>query len=356
MSDHPYRNLPAASFWKRSVAEVPADKVDPVVRGKFHINQMDRVATAGSCFAQHIARHLAMSGFNYFVSERENPVIPGNLAAEYGYGLFTARYGNIYTSRQLLQLLKRAYGLFQPVEDVWHKKNGSLVDPYRPQIQPDGFASLAEYLADRQQHFAAVRRAIEELDVFVFTLGLTETWASEEDGSVYPVCPGVAGGTFDERRHRFVNLTVAEVCADLREAIEFIRVRNPASRFILTVSPVPLVATAADRSVIVSTTYSKSVLRVAAQEIADKDENIAYFPSYEIITGQHARGKYFAADLRSVTEEGVSRVMELFMQHYAQAVPEAPPVRKDSQAMSSEQEIAIGEAIAVMCDEEALDR
>src|SRR5205823_5578884 len=78
------------------------------------------------------------------------------------------------------------------------------------------------------------------------------------------------------------------------------------------------VATAEPRSVLVATTYSKSVLRVAAEEIANHDPGIAYFPSYEIITGQHTRGRYFASDLRSVTEEGVARVMALFLQHYTE--------------------------------------
>lgn len=356
MAEHPYRDLPVESYWKRSVAEPAFDLVDPVVHAKFRIGPSDRIATAGSCFAQHIARHLKASGFNYYVWEPANPVIPEDLAEQYGFGLFSGRYGNIYTSRQLIQLLKRAYGYFQPVEDVWIRDDGRLIDPFRPQIQPDGFASADEYAADRRQHFAAIRRMAEELDVFIFTLGLTEGWVSRDDGAAYPLCPGVAGGTFDDSRHKFVNLRVREVIADLQEAMSLIRTRNPGARFILTVSPVPLVATAEKRSVIVSTTYSKSVLRVAAEEIANADDRTAYFPSFEIITGNHTRGRYFANDLRSVTEEGVSRVMGLFMHHYADTVqpPRQPP--EPGPAVDSNAEQVIAAAMAVMCDEEALDR
>ncbi len=190
----------------------------------------------------------------------------------------------------------------------------------------------------------------------IFTLGLTETWVSREDGVAYPLCPGVAGGTFDERRHQFVNLGVVDVIKDLSEAVLFIRERNRGARFVLTVSPVPLVATAEPRSVLVSTTYSKAVLRVAAEEVAGADERIAYFPSYEIITGNHTRGKYFADDLRSVTDEGVRRVMELFMQHYTdQSIP--PGVRLDTEHVAQERRSEdIAKSIAVMCDEEALGR
>jgi hypothetical protein len=356
MPRHPYQSLPASSFWRRSIADISYELVDPVVKAKFKIGTHDRVATAGSCFAQHIARHLRSSGFNYFVTETANPIVPANVAEKYGYGAFTARYGNIYTSRQLVQTLHRAYGLFSPLDDAWCRADGRFFDPYRPQIQPDGFASSAEYQSDRHQHFAAIRQAIERLDVFVFTLGLTEAWVSRVDGAVYPICPGVAAGDFDETKHVLVNLSVRDVIDDLNAAIEFILAKNAQARFLLTVSPVPLVATAEPRSVLVSTTYSKSVLRVAAEEVSQACNTVAYFPSYEIITGNYTRGRYFADDLRSVTEEGVSHVMRLFMEHYASVDPGADSggevrARSDDRML---QELA--QVISVICDEEVLDR
>ncbi len=354
MSHHPYRSLPDRNFWKQSIADIPFDEVDPVAGGKFRISRSDRVVTAGSCFAQHIARYLRDAGFNYWVTELPNPIVHAQIAERFGYGIFSARYGNVYTSRQLVQLLRRAYGLFQPADDFWLRPDGRLIDPFRPRIQPDGFASMAEYRADRREHFAAIRRAIEGLDVFVFTLGLTEGWISRTDGAAYPLCPGVAGGCFDESQHAFVNLRVHEVVDDLREAVSFVRAHNPRARFIFTVSPVPLVATAEPRSVLVSTTYSKSVLRVAAEEIASGDDEIAYFPSYEIITGQHTRGRYFAEDLRSVTEQGVQQVMELFFRHYTQLGGDAQPTSRAGEASAPPPPPGIAEAIAAMCDEVAL--
>ena len=354
MAANPYRNLPDHCFWRRSIAGREAAEVDPVVGAKFTIGSGERIATAGSCFAQHIARYLRQGGFNYLVTESAHPIVDEATAARFGYGLFTARYGNIYTARQLLQLLLRAYGKFTPAEDFWRGEDGRVIDPFRPQIQPDGFASLAEFQADREQHFAAVRRAVEELDVLVFTLGLTEAWIDREDGSVYPLAPGVAGGTFDERRHAFINLSVRDTVEDLTVAFRIVTAHNPRARFILTVSPVPLVATHENRSVLVSTTYSKSVLRVACEELARAHENVAYFPSYEIITGNFSRGGYFAEDLRSVTEAGVAHVMRLFMRHYLAAGGEMPAPHATQH--SAERHVQHMErVVAVMCDEEALD-
>jgi hypothetical protein len=354
---HPYETLPSYCFWSRTISHVVPSEVDPVVLAKFSLLSEDRVVTAGSCFAQHIARHLAAKHFNHFVTETVHPMLV-QTPNEHNYGLFSARYGNIYTSRQLLQLLKRAYGLFVPAEDVWRREDGGIVDPFRPRIQPKGFSCIEEFIADRQKHFSAIRRAIEEMDVFIFTLGLTEGWVARIDGAAFPLCPGVAGGTFNAEQHMFHNLKVADVVADLSEAYNLIREKNPNVRLILTVSPVPLAATMENRSVLVSTTYSKSVLRVAAEELASSNDKIAYFPSYEIITGSYSRGSYFGEDLRAVTEAGVSHVMDLFMKHYA-SNSDAP----DSTAMQQTGADLIAPThhrkmetmVTVMCDEELLD-
>src|SRR5579859_4025151 len=106
MTSHPYLALPNYCFWRRAITAVPASEVDPVSAAKFKIRRTDRIATAGSCFAQHISRHLEASGFNFFVTETLNRFIPPHFARGYNYGIFSARYGNIYTARQFVQLLQ----------------------------------------------------------------------------------------------------------------------------------------------------------------------------------------------------------------------------------------------------------
>lgn len=356
MSRHPYSNLPSFRYWRRSMADLPGGEVDPVVTGKFRIGRNDPVFTAGSCFAQHIARHLRASGYHYLVAEPAHPMLLPELADEYGYGLFSARFGNLYTPRQLLQLVQRAYGEFTPAERPWRLGEG-WIDPFRPAVQPGGFASEQELVLDREQHLRAVREGLERMKVFVFTLGLTECWASREDGAVFPVCPGVSGGEFDPARYELVNLGVAEAAADLAAAETLMRRHNPDFRIVLTVSPVPLAATAEDRHVLVATTYSKSVLRVVAEEFCRGRDHAAYFPSYEIITGAHARGGYFGPDLRSVTEPGVEHVMRLFLQHYGDGTHDAAaPAGGDAATARSREHLAeMGRLVRTVCEEEALD-
>lgn len=353
---HPYRTMPDKGFWKRSVVAPAMENVDPVGRFDLKINASTSVATAGSCFAQHIARHLKTNGFNYYVVEPGHPLIPKNIRAEHNYGTFSARYGNIYTALQLRQLVERVQNAFRPSEAPWIDPDGSVRDPFRPTIQPGNFVSTAEMLADRHAHLAAVKKMFETLDVFVFTLGLTECWRSREDGAVFPLCPGVEGGAFDESCYFFHNQSVVEVIIDMNVAIAYLKQVNPSAHVILTVSPVPLMATAVPgEHVLTATTYSKSVLRVAAQTLSDSHSNVHYFPSYEIITGAYNRGRYYAEDLRNVTEEGVAHVMRLFLKHVAGAESETRSSTEGPKRADTFQR-GVAEFVEVECDEVALDR
>jgi hypothetical protein len=329
--------------------------VDPVGEFGLRIDSETKVATAGSCFAQHIARNLREHGYNYFVAEPGHPILPQSVREQNNYGPFSCRYGNIYTARQLNQLMERAYGRFQPLEDVWFDAPQVVLDPFRPSTQPGGFISENEMRADREQHLAAVRRMFEELDVFVFTLGLTECWRSRADGAVFPLCPGVKGGEFDAERHEFYNQPVSEVIGDLTAFVKSLAAVNPAAQIVLTVSPVPLAATSeAGAHVLSATTYSKSVLRVAAETVRQRFDYVHYFPSYEIVTGAFNRGSYFAADLRNVVEDGVSHVMRLFMQHAAGTATRRPQERRVEMAHKGYL-TAARQLVDVECDEIHLD-
>ncbi|MBZ5724922.1 MAG: GSCFA domain-containing protein [Acidobacteriia bacterium] len=348
---HPYADLPHYAFWNRAVAGVPPFAVDPVVDVPFRISPSDAVATAGSCFAQHIARGLQQKRFHYLVAEPAPAHLTPAAAAAANYGVFSARYGNIYTTRQLLQLFERAYGAFVPSLSSWRTKGGGHADPFRPRIEPGGFASETELLEDRTRHLACVRRLFEELDIFVFTLGLTESWEHQASHAALPLAPGVAGGEWDPGQYEFRNYSAAEVERDLTEFVDRLRSVNPSSRMVLTVSPVPLAATGAGRHVLTSTCLSKAALRVAAEACASKCPGVCYFPSYEIITGPHSGSRYFEDDLRTVTRAGVGHVMRVFFSHFADGSAAHPDKEAETLSYVEAELAALGD---IVCDEEAL--
>lgn len=351
MSDNPYTSLSEAHFWRRAVSTVDRHRLDPVLAPKFTIDRSARVATAGSCFAQHIARQLQSIGCHYYVTEDDATLTPEERLRR-NYRVFSARYGNLYTARQLLQLFDETFGQRTPTDIAWRRADGRWVDPMRPNIEPDGFESVDALRADRRRHLARVREMFEHADVFVFTLGLTEAWRSRADGSVYPLAPGVVGGDYREAEHEFVNFGVAEVEQDLRAFLDRARRVNPGLKLLLTVSPVPLIATYSDRHVLAASTYSKSVLRVAAETLSRSDDGVDYFPSYEIITGSFNRGRYYEDDYRQVNAQGVAHAMRCFVDNYLE--PKRSGAENLHEAAVSS---AVGRAAAdVVCDEESIDQ
>ncbi len=324
---HPYRELGDRHFWSRSVGAPAPGHLDPVTRSLL-IGATDKVSTIGSCFAQHLSENIAQSGFNYFVAEPAPAGMSEIEARRKNYGVFSARFGNIYTPRQALQLFYRAYGHGSFGEHIW-QKDGKFYDAFRPLVEPNGYGAADWLKEDRTRHLQCVRRFFEDSDWIIFTLGLTEAWQSREDGAVFPLAPGVAAGEFDEHAHQFVNFSVAQVVEDLKQLVTRVVSVNPDVKILLTVSPVPLIATYEQRHVLVSSTYSKSVLRVAADEMERFFSNVIYFPSYEIITSPSSGSRYYEDDLRQVTKAGVKHVMRIFSNHFLQSSPKAKKSRTE---------------------------
>lgn len=309
---NPYQALPVRAFWRPAVAEPAIEEIRDLWTPKFPIGQDDPILTVGSCFAARIGHALIDLGMNFLDAEPAPPGLTREQRQARHYGEFSFRVGNIYTAAMLRQWLSWAFGPAAPPDTVW-AENGRFFDPYRPSVDPDGYASAENVLAAREVTLDAIRRGVAKAKCLVFTLGLTETWTDLADDTVYPACPGTVRGTFDERRHAFRNSTFAEVYHHLGEVLELARAANPDLRFVLTVSPVPLTATVSGQHVLVASTYSKSVLRAVAGQLAQENDHVDYFPAYELITGQPTRSRFYAENLRSVTPEGVSFVLRHFM-------------------------------------------
>lgn len=340
---HPYATQPPRAFWSRAVAKnwSPADLIvssEPLLRPD------DKIVSAGSCFAANIVPFFETVGYEYVRTE----FVEGG--DKYGYGLYSAAYGNIYTPRQLKQLIERALGRFTPQEDRWHQDD-LVIDPFRPGLA-DAAGSDEEFDLITRSHLDCTIQAIQTASVLIFTLGLTEAWVSRVDGAVFPACPGTVAGTYDAERHAFVNLTAAEVCSDLAACIGLLKEINPALRIMLTVSPVPLVATATGEHVYRATTYSKSVLRVACEEVSQAFAGVRYFPAYEIVTGPYSEG-FFEADRRSVSQKGIQTVMDALFQHSDLPTAAAGQTLRDRIKMAEQLSRRLSER---ECEEVASDR
>ena len=308
MINNPYDNASGYQFWKEGVSNSDPGNLKDIHVPRWGINKEDNIVTIGSCFAQHIANWLRERKFNVPFYDTEENI--KSLS-------FSANYGNVYTVRQALQLVNEA-SKFGTIRKIGWKKEGGYIDAIRPNVFENPFATEDELWVARSNHISGVAEMIDKMDVLIFTLGLTETWNHKKSGTILPSPPGVIAGSYDEKEYEFINFSYPDVISDLDELCEnLISMRNGRPfKLLLTVSPVPLTATAENRHVLQSSIYSKSILRAVAGDFCSRNDFADYFPSFEIINNPAARSMFFNENLRSVKDAGVMVVMSAFKRSY----------------------------------------
>jgi len=308
--DNPYKNLPSYQVFGKC-----DDKIRDVYRfddlPAFKIIKDDKIVTAGSCFAKYVSQYLSSLGFNYLRYEQSTPD-----KFNQGRFVFSARYGNLYTARHLLQLFEESFGLRDPKDKAWIRRDGKLCDPFRPREFPEGFDNLEHLMSARAHHLQSVKRLFLDLDVLIFTLGLSELWQSKLDGSAFPVAPGVIAGGYNPAYYEWVNLSAQDTANDLTTFVDYLNAVNSKARVILSVSPIPIVATFARSNAVVKNQQSKSDLLKAAMSIAAEYANVDYFHSFELVMGLRSSEANFLEDYRTVKPDCLGYVLNQFRTRY----------------------------------------
>jgi len=271
----------------------------PYIRSLGLVDKSTPIGSAGSCFASEIAWYLQEQGYNYIVEEFDERDAPKPESP--------ARWGIIFNTPSFTQLAEKAFGLrTMPKLAEYHYAGQYWQDPFRENVV---FGSIEELEVDREKHLAACRRAFETCKVFVITLGLNECWEYIPDGTVASRNPKTPLH-FALFRHRV--LSVAENVEYLQRFLDVLRANNPDIQLVVTVSPVPFMATGlgAEKHVVVANAHSKAVLRVAAEEFVGANEGVHYFPSYEMVS--HCIENAWEEDQRHIRRPAVARIMQLF--------------------------------------------
>ena len=309
---------PEAVYWPDDTRRNPTPLADtlPFVLRHPLLDRTTPIGSAGSCFAQEISYAFQDRGFNYVITEPDARIEDGvgvcYFDPEETRTSFSANWGILFNVPSFRQLAEKAFGerelprLLLRVETEAAQAGHAWTDPYREGVF---FANPEAFDRDYAYHIAAARAALEQCKVFIITLGLNECWEYVPDGSVLSRLPRDPG-LLPLIRLRIP--TAAENVADLQRFLDIIRAHNPDFTLIVSVSPVPLLATAMahQRHVVESNALSKAALRLAAEEFVAANDNVFYFPSYELVTTCLADP--WEPDKRHVSRAAVARVMEMF--------------------------------------------
>lgn len=197
----------------------------------------------------------------------------------------------------------------------WCATGNRAGDAFWYDMHADGGAVKWEPEAEFQRY----REVFETLDGLVLTVGLAEVWYDAPTGGVF--WRGVPKSVYDPSRHRCRVSTVTENRENIRHVIAALRSMRPGITIVLTLSPVPLKATFGERSIMAADCVSKSILRVAIDDVmAEGIPGVHYWPSFEIVRwlGAHFGFSLFGEDgnTRHVNRKTVRLVVESFIKHY----------------------------------------
>src|SRR5690554_4553100 len=95
---NPYKAVGPKALWRRAVSDNNFFNIDEIWTPKFSINKTHKVATYGSCFAQHIARNLREAGYSWVNEEPAPKGLSNRSKMQFNYDIYSSRSGNIYTT------------------------------------------------------------------------------------------------------------------------------------------------------------------------------------------------------------------------------------------------------------------
>lgn len=219
------------------------------------ISKGTRITAFGSCFAANISKWLGQRNYRVSIDDPD---------AQEAYVVSTGE--GMVNSFVIRQQFEWAWEGREFEEDLWRGYDKTVYG-YDESI--------------RQQ----TKTLFDNTDVFILTFGLSEVWYDAETENVF--WRTVPKEHYDPERHLFRVSSVEENRENIEAIYQLIRKHRPDAKIIVTLSPVPLIATFRDNSCITSNSVSKSILRVAIDDVVRKHKDdgvLHYWPSYELVT------------------------------------------------------------------------
>ena len=213
-----------------------------------------RITAFGSCFAANITRHLSAIGYD--LSKDRDPDV------------YISRMGDgMVNTAAILGQLQWALEDKKQSADLWHGQE-------------------AEGYGYDENIRLRTRDILLGTEFFIITLGLSEVWYDTQTGGTF--WRAVPEQSFDPTRHKFRVMSFAETKADIAEMHRLIRSHVPGAKILLTLSPIPLVATFRRVSCLTANMASKAIIRAALDEFlreheSELNQSLFYFPSMELV-------------------------------------------------------------------------
>jgi len=240
------------------------------------LNKDTKFFTMGSCFARNISKTLVEQGFTSNHVE------------------ITEFVNTTFANRAFVDWLTD------------HSDNRSANERFKELLPPQWSAENTI-------------KNIGDSDVFIMTLGVAPAFFDKDTGEFILPRPSSLNSKMLAEKYDYRTTTVQENVDNVLYLINFIRSLSSNIKIIITVSPIPMMASFEFESCVQADCLSKSTMRLVAHEVVNNSNisNILYWPSFEIFrwAGSQA-SNYFSIDdgaSNHVSEDKVRGTIEAFI-------------------------------------------
>lgn len=235
----------------------------------------EKLLSVGSCFSEHIAERLERLKF---------PIV-------------TNPTGILFNPHSIASALED-WAQGRRLEPGELQQSGGLWFHYAMHGSLSGVAREAT-CRRMNQALALGEQALAEADCLLVTFGTAYIYELADGG-------GVVANCHKQPRDRFVGrmLSVEEIVERWSSLLEGV-LRD--KRVVVTLSPVRHLGDGAERN-----SLSKAVLRVAIAQLAERFEQLHYFPAWELVMDDLRDYRFYADDLQHPSQEAVRYVWERF--------------------------------------------
>jgi len=247
------------------------------------ITHHDKILLLGSCFSDSIGEKLTQRLFNTLI----NP------------------FGPLYNAAAIHNAVNRiARGKLFTINDLHRNKNGLwfCYECHTKLSCPDA----DEMLRNLNSLLTQARDFLRQATTICVTLGTAWVYESADTHFTVANCHKQPAELF--RRYR---QSPAEIAESLSGIINIMREYNPLCHVILTVSPIRHLADGLHGNQL-----SKASLLLACEESAEANDNVIYFPSYEIMMDDLRSYRFYAPDMKHPDEVAVDYIFDIFSRSF----------------------------------------
>jgi hypothetical protein len=222
-----------------------------------------RMVTIGSCFAEVLGRQLT-----------DNKVdVLGN------------PFGTLFNPVSIAKLLLTALRNAEPDPDLYVERDGLW---FHYDFHSSRWGRSREELHQRLTDcLTQTGNALKNADWLVLTLGTAMVYRHLETGKVVANCQKMPGFLFEKYLY-----TYEHVQGTLTDLVKKLKRANPNLAVLLTVSPVRHT-----KDSLPLNQASKSILRAISHELTVWNDQVHYFPAYEIMMDDLRDYRFYEADL-----------------------------------------------------------